>query len=80
MCHFVRVTEEGVEMRSRFWMGYNPKRMGGFAQGFFNSILNNSFVKRTLLPKNLGSSMFHHCSQEYHNLGAFLLELYQEEK
>ena len=50
--------------------------MGGFAQGFFNFILNISFVKKALLPKDLGSNMFHHCSQEYHNLGSFLPELY----
>jgi len=79
MCHFVRVTDDGVEMRSRFWMGHQLQRMGGFGQAFLNVILNKSFVKRNLIPKEIGHHMFHHCSQEYHNLGAFLPELYQEE-
>jgi len=51
MCHFVRITDDGVEMR-----------------------------RRRLIPKKTGSSMFHHCSQEYHNLASFLPELYEEEK
>jgi len=80
MCHFVRVTDEGVEMRSRFWMGYKVQRMNKFGQAILNTILNNSFVKRTLMPKDLGSKMFHHCSQEYHNLASLLPELYSEEK
>lgn len=79
MCHFVRTTEEGVEMRSRFWLGHKIYRMGGFAQGFLNGILNSSFVKQKLIPKNVGIKMFHHCSQEYHNLAGLLPELYKEE-
>ncbi|MDW3647376.1 MAG: hypothetical protein R8P61_09950 [Bacteroidia bacterium] len=79
MCHYVRKTAEGVEMRSRFWIGHKVYRMSGFAQNFLNSILNSGFVKRKLLPKELGSSMFHHCSQEYHNLAEILPELYAEE-
>lgn len=80
MCHFVRITDDGVEMRSRFWMGYKLERMSGFGQGFINVILNKAFLKRKLIPKKAGSSMFHHCSQEYHNLRSFLPELYKEEK
>ncbi|MEM6803999.1 MAG: hypothetical protein AAF696_21520 [Bacteroidota bacterium] len=79
MCHYVREVEKGVEMRSRFWLGQKVTRMGGFAQNFLNSILNTAFVKKKLLPKDLGKSMFHHCSQEYHNLADILPSLYQEE-
>ena len=79
MCHYVRTTKEGVEMRSRFWIGHQVQRMGGFAQGLLNSILNKPFVKKKLIPKALGKAMFHHCSQEYHNLAAILPQVYQEE-
>lgn len=78
MCHFVRTTDEGVEMRSRFWIGHQVERMGGFAQDFLNSILNKPFVKRKLIPKGLGKAMFHHCSQEYCNLREILPQLYKE--
>lgn len=79
MCHFVRTTTEGVEMRSRFWIGHKVYRMGGIAQSLLNTILNKPFVKRKLLPKNIGIKMFHHCSQEYHNLAVLLPQLFLEE-
>lgn len=80
MCHAVRKVEQGIEMRSRFWMGMDVKRMDGFGQKIINSILNNSFVKKNLMPKNIGKFMFHHCTQEYNNMGGFLPEIYAEEK
>ena len=80
MCHVVRKVEEGVEMRSRFWMATKVKRMDVFGERFLNSILNKSFIKKTLLPKDLGKYMFHHCSQEYNNLGDILPEIYINEK
>jgi len=80
MCHFVRTTNEGVEMRSRFWIGNKIYRMGGFAQGFLNNILNSTFIKKKLIPREVGKCMFHHCSQEYHNLAEILPQLYKEEK
>ncbi len=79
MCHAVRKGEKGVEMRSRFWMANKVERMDRFGQGILNALLNKSFVKRKLLPKELGKHMFHHCTQEYNNLGAFLPGLYKEE-
>jgi len=60
MCHAVRKVEQGVEMRSRFWMASNVERMDKFGQNFINSILNKPFVKRKLLPKGLGRHMYYH--------------------
>lgn len=80
MCHFVRKVDKGVEMRSRFWIGHKVERMGGFAQGVLNTILNTTFVKKNLLPKGLGKAMFHHCAQEYHNLADILPQVYAEEQ
>jgi len=79
MCHFVRATEDGVELRSRFWFGYKVRRINGFGQPFFNTILNQPFVKRKLLPPTFGKALFHHCSQEFHNLAEILPQVYQEE-
>jgi len=78
MCHFVRKTTDGVEMRSRFWIGNKIYRMGGLAKTFFNSILNKPFMKKRIIPKEIGVKMFHHCSQEYHNLSEILPGLYDE--
>ena len=79
MCHFVRKAGQGVEMRSRFWIGHNVERMSGFAKGLLNTILNRPSVKRKLIPKGVGKAMFYHCSQEYHNLADILPQVYQEE-
>lgn len=78
MCHFVRLAEDGVEMRSRFWIGQKIYRMGGVAQSLLNGILNSTFVKKKLIPKDVGWCMFRHCSQEYHNLADILPEIYAE--
>lgn len=79
MCHAVRKVEKGVEMRSRFWMANKVERMDKFGKGILNSILNKSFIKKKLLPNKLGKYMFHHCSQEYNNLGDILPEIYKKE-
>lgn len=78
MCHFVRKTDNGVEMRSRFWIGHDIYRMGGIARGLINRIVNLPPVKRTIIPKSIGINMFHHCSQEYHNLTEILPSVYEE--
>ena len=36
-------------------------------------------LQRLDIPKNIGKAMFHHCSQEYHNLADILPQVYQEE-
>mgnify|MGYP000382983350 CR=1 FL=1 len=66
-------------MRSRFWMGRKVYHMRQFTQGLLNTIVNKPFVKRKLLSKEIGIKMFHHCSQEYHNLAELLPKLYVEE-
>lgn len=80
MCHFVRVTDDGVEMRSRFWMGHHIEKMSGVGKGFVRTVLNKPFIKRNLIPEKAGYHMFQHCSQEYHNLGSLLPQLYSEEE
>ena len=78
MCHFVRTTESGVEMRSRFWIGYEVERISGFGKKILDKILNLSIVKSKLIPSSVGKAMFHHCSQEYHNLADILPSVYEE--
>jgi len=79
MCHFVRQTDQGVEMRSRFWIGHQIARMSGPLQGLLNSIINRPFLKRKLVPMKIAPSLFHHCTQEYHHLAEILPEIYASE-
>jgi len=79
MCHAVRKINDGIEMRSRFWIGKEIKRMDKFGENIINSVLNKPFVKKKLIPKNIGRYMFHHCTQEYNNLASILPEIFKEE-
>ena len=80
MCHYVRRTVDGVEMRSRFWIGTKLKRMNrSVFNGPIHWFLNQALIKKSIIPRALPARMFHHCSQEYHNLAAILPSLYQEE-
>jgi len=78
MVHFVRVIEDGVEMRSRFWIGNKIYEINEDEKIKLNPILNKPFVKKRLIPDDVGPNMFHHCSQEFHNLAEILPAVYQE--
>ncbi|MGI6326615.1 MAG: DAPG hydrolase family protein [Saccharofermentanales bacterium] len=68
MCHFVRPTENGSELRTRFWMGYSivdrrPKKV--IPSGF-------------KMPIQVAKNVLNHCNKEFANLIAILPELYAE--
>ena len=68
MCHFVRPTERGVELRTRFWMGY--------------SVIGGKPVK--VIPDGMQfplipvQALLAHNIKEFTNLAAILPELYAE--
>ena len=68
MCHVYRQTDYGVEMRTRFWMGW------GMEKGKAKCYINPGFRMPDFVPKNLAK----HCIDEYTNLKFFLPELYKE--
>lgn len=78
MCHVCRKTDEGIEMRSRFWIGYELKRITKFGSKILNHFLNKPIIKSKLIPKDMGKHMFFHCVQEYHNLREILPKLYSK--
>lgn len=80
MCHFVRKKDEGVEMRSRFWLGHTVLKSGFSKESIINRIINKKAVKKLLLPKNIGFALAMHCAQEYNNLAEILPELYESYK
>ena len=70
MCHFIREIADGVEFRTRFWMGYHmidkkPKLMlpPGFA-----------------IPEEIPRGLARHNVFEYTNLRAILPKIYEEQK
>lgn len=79
MCHVAQKTEHGVEMRSRFWIG-DKLEVEGIGGRILTWLLNKPAVKRRIIPEGIGKHIFHHCAQEYHNLGELLPEIYRGEK
>lgn len=79
MCHAIRKVDKGVELRSRFWMGYTLDKMKGMSRSLVNKIINKDFIKRRLIPKELGRQLFFHCSQEFSILKDILPEIYESE-
>lgn len=69
MMHFIRETEEGIEFRSRFWMGYHiiDKKP---------QLLLPPGVK---IPEMIPKGLALHNVYEYANLASFLPQIYQEQ-
>lgn len=75
LVHQVRVTPEGTEMRSRFWMS------GKYVSARHDNIINHAAVKILqkfkTLPKNFGRDLLLHCAEEMSHLASILPDLYQ---
>lgn len=79
MCHFVRKTESGVEMRSRFWLGQRIILLAGTTeQSLINRLVNRKAVRQLAMPRETGYEMAMHCAQEYNNPAAMLPELFDK--
>ena len=68
MCHFVRPTEEGCELRTRFWMGY--KIAGGKPE--------KAIPDGAEFPIEAASELLKHNIKEFANLAALLPKVYEE--
>lgn len=79
MCHFVRKTSDGVEMRSRFWIGRKLCLIRFREDSFVNRhIVNTKLVRNRSIPIDAPHQMAMHCAQEYNNLKELLPELYSK--
>ena len=68
MVHFVRPTERGSELRTRFWMGYHIK------DGKPAKMIPDGMV----FPTEMAKSLLLHNIKEFTNLAAILPEVYAE--
>ncbi|MEL6359075.1 MAG: FAD-binding protein, partial [Bacteroidota bacterium] len=75
LVHQVRVTNEGTEMRSRFWMS------GKYVSARHNNLVNKAAVavlqKFKTLPDSFAKDLFRHCVEEMNHLASILPKLYQ---
>ena len=70
MCHFVRETDEGIELRSRFWMGWTYDKGRDV----------KSLPDGMRMPPMGPMSLLAHNIKEFTNLAALLPRVYAEEK
>ncbi len=76
MFHVFLRDDDGVVLRSRFWIGAALAPYGPL-KGLGARLLNTRFVRRRALPKGLPRALAHHCAEEYSNLGVLLPQLYE---
>ncbi|HAP61904.1 MAG TPA: hypothetical protein DCR93_21195 [Cytophagales bacterium] len=76
LVHQVRVTEEGTEMRSRFWMS------GRYVSARQDNLLNRASAeilqKVKALPREFAQDLLRHCAEEMNHLASILPDLYKQ--
>jgi hypothetical protein len=77
LIHLIRKTEDGCEMRSRFWLG-KIELKGVPAVGVLNKVTGSRFVAKRAVPIEQGRHMVVHCAVEMNHLASFLPDLYAD--
>ena len=81
MCHVVRNTLNGAEMRSRFWLGHISKRQDNKTVSSFNSLIGNlAFTRLLALDKKNVENLMVHAQEEMKYLAKLLPALYETNK
>ncbi|PVH28698.1 DAPG hydrolase family protein [Pararhodobacter oceanensis] len=80
MCHIIRNTEDGAEMRSRFWLGFVAERDGNEQVASLTGLVANTYLVRQLTLKNdAATALMQHCLDEMTILAGFLPGLFAQE-
>lgn len=77
MIHLIRETDDGCEMRSRFWMG-DLALKGAPAAALLGRIAGSRFVARRAVSIEQGRDLLVHCAAEMNHLAGFLPDLYAD--
>ena len=79
MCHIVRNTQDGAEMRSRFWLGHVSARKGdNIAASPINLIGNGWLTRHLIITDRLASDLHRHASEEMAILATLLPSLFEK--
>lgn len=80
MCHIIRNTPWGAEMRSRFWLGHVSARVGNEARFSLIGLVANTALARYLLIDRQGAvDLMTHAVEEMGYLGDLLPDLFAKE-
>ena len=78
MCHVVRNTLDGAEMRSRFWLGHVAKREGNKTVSSLKGFIGNTALTRVLvLNQQNAKDLKRHAEEEMKYLAELLPPLYR---
>ena len=81
MCHVVRNTADGAEMRTRFWLGHVAKREGNNTISSIQGFIGNTALARLfVLDKQIAEDLKRHAQEEMKYLADLLPTLYESEK
>jgi hypothetical protein len=77
MVHLVRATSDGIEQRSRYWIGHDVRlsRLGGLPVDGFASALG---IKRRMAGERVAYEQLLHDQIEFTHLAGFLPDLHRE--
>ena len=79
MCHIVRNTPWGAEMRSRFWLGYVAAREGNEShQNLLTSLANTALLRLFALNGDDAKGLMTHAIEEMGYLADVLPDLYAQ--
>lgn len=78
LVHQIRKTDEGAEMRSRFWLG--GKHIAIRSENILAKTVSKVLQKLVKLPEKQAQELMVHCSEEMNHLAAILPDLYKEFK
>jgi len=77
MCHVVRNTPWGAELRSRFWLGVFDDREGGRLKNLvIDLVMNNPVSRWFAVDEETALALLKHCTEEMSFLADLLPELY----
>ncbi len=75
MFHMVRDTEDGCEMRSRFYVGDIRVRIPLIGP-LLDRVVNAGAMRCIIIKDSVGRSLLSHCAEEYQHMAGFLPDLY----
>ncbi len=78
MVHLARKTDAGIEQRSRYWIGHDPRIKTPFGQIPVNPIATTLGLKRRMAGIRIAYEQLLHDQIEFTHLGTFLPELHAE--
>ena len=80
MCHIVVNTQDGAEMRSRFWLGHVAKRSGDETVPSMLGFIGNTAISRIFaVNKKTANDLQQHAKEEMTFLAELLPNLYKSE-